>query len=704
MRQQLFVWISVGALVVGCGGDERPGVSGVGPEPGAGGRVDVLDGGASSVAGHGGAAGNSTSGNVGEGGSSGASVGTAGSVAAAGSVATAGAAGSLAILPPAVLITAPDELAHPDDGAVLADNVEVFCSVEASEGSAPIDTTGVTIDLLDADGNLLNTVSADQTDTEGEFSAVLVVANQPSGVVNIVCTGSTSETVPVSGSDTIQQFIDHGPIITPIIPEEDEALVAQDVVMRFRIQPDPLADQDVGAAVSTMRIEVDGVEFDLQPTDTADEYEVLVPFEDTNVFDPMPTGTVNVGVYASNSRSPVPVSSALPYTFVLDGLGPSITITAPTALAVVGGDVTLVFDVVDDYSGVDPDTIRVLVNVTDPADAARYSPTSPAWGVNGNTYRYSFDSAAVQGSVVQMTVNITVLDLAGNVSKTATANYYIDNQPPYISLDPPAVRDVTRSGSTIECTHPFDPLGRAASDLDTIQLISRFRALVLARTNQIGGQTIFYDALTDETRVQLFLEPDPASAPLVIDTNDDGICDDINTVGRDVPQQELMPVSPKGEEPADPNIEALLADEEPTIDPIDVLPDTGQCYPNSSGGTVTICGGSSDLWRATGQLIGGAVRPVVYGVAVSDGSGGLACAGNDWELSPYVQQEGWVCLAAMAYDMVDNRGVSPPLRVCIDDTTTAFEPDCSPETAPSCTDGCTRQPELTYGERLMRQY
>lgn len=703
-------------LFIACGGgDSRPrndtgeldprtgNDGGAGDEDGAGGHSGVAGGGAEhagtsgwagSGAGAGGEAGDGAAGDV---------YATAGS---AGMTANDGGAGGAAPdLAPLVRVVSPAEVTRPDAGGLLVDSVEVVCEALAVDSAAPVDVMSVTVELLDSAGDVLDSAPAEAAEEDGLYSVELVVANLPSGPIAIQCTASTVGTDSFSGSDSIHHFIDHGPLITPLFPRAGDALVARDTVMQFQIEGVPLADSDAGAAVSQAMIEVNGVELPLEPTATEDVYDVVVPFEDTALFDPMPVGTVPIAVHAWNSREPAPVSAILPYTFVLDGSGPTIDLGSPTPLSVVGGEVTLEFTIEDDFSGVDADTIRVLINVTDPADAVRYSTSSPAWSNSGSTYRYSFDSAAIKGSSVQMTVNIVVSDEAGNVSDTASALYYMDNEAPYVSLDPPTVRDLTRRDEKPYCTQPFDPVGAAVSDADTIPLMRHFRAFVLDRTSTVAGQQIFYYALTDSSRVQLYLQADP-SVPLLVDTKADGICDAVNDAGMDLPQQRLMPITPKGDLPATPTIDLLDPTSEPSIDPIEAEGDAGLCYADGRGASGSLCGGNSDMWRATAQYIGGQTLPAVYAIGVSDAGGGAACAGSQWDLDPYVSIDGWVCLAAVAYDTVGNRGVSRPLRACIDDPSIAGTPACADgsEPPPSCTDGCALPAELSAGERIVKLY
>jgi hypothetical protein len=93
-------------------------------------------------------------------------------------------------------------------------------------------------------------------------------------------------------------------------------------------------------------------------------------------------------------------------------------------------------------------------------------------------------------------------------------------------------------------------------------------------------------------------------------------------------------------------------------------------------------------------------EPVVYAVSPDND---LECTGRRWELASagLSDYQGWVCLAVRAYDRVGNRGVSPPIAVCLDNSQVPDQPTCwldTDEPPPDCTDGCSASGGYGSGE------
>jgi hypothetical protein len=422
-------------------------------------------------------------------------------------------------------------------------------------------------------------------------------------------------------------------------------------------------------------------------------FKVAVDFNDTSYFPQPPAGFVPIEIRAKDSRKPAPGERVYSYRFALDGAGPVITLNKPKNQDIIGGKVTMEFTVVDALAGVDTKTVSVELNQV----AKFYSPTDTNWTANKNNYTYTFDSANVSGSTVQVTVNLTASDLAGNKTMGESVVLYLDNKPPFVDLDPGYVRQQRPNGTAgmPVCSDQFDPLGIAANDGDgvpghqAIAPFTLFRALVWDDTNFIAGQSVLYIAGADPMSVYLYLQPDGPTMPLLIDTDGDGFCDALDTMpgGVPLPNLRLNPVTPAGTASfagTDPN---ALPD--PAMNHCVVGSDPAQpmhlCTSNASDLTEVIRHDAATL------------EPVVYGIG---GLMGLECTGTGWELPSQLagamQKEGWFCLAVVAADKVGNKAISPPLRICFDDPMTASVPPCanSSQPLPSCTRGCIAPPHF----------
>lgn len=641
-RLLLFALIT---LVIGACGDTdrpdpvRPGVSGSSSVPGGGGK-----------GGQGGRGGQATS---------------SGAAGEAGSSGEGGAAGEESGTPE-VSITSPAGAESPSDEAVLVQNeVSVLCSVKpADQPDAPaIDPSSVSIELLNSDGDVLHEAPGLRTDNADEYGAEFVMVDVPSGPISFRCSGSSRSAPPLTGQDTLATLVDRGPIVEvqDPLPDSVHALLGE-VAVEFAVEPVPLADEDEGAAIDEVTLEVNGVEFEVdQVSDTPLTYRTSIDFTDRNVFADVLMGSVPVIIRASNGRQPEPAVSTLAYGFTLDGAAPVIQIESPAADVVIGGkEVNLKFSVTDALTAIQPNTVGVRLNTVQ----YRYG-SEGNWTRNGNVYTFTFDSTQVTGSQWQVTVNIEAEDVAGNVAR-ASRNFYLDNVPPILDLDPLEVQEVKRNN---QCSDWFDPLGVAVNDGDIVSPAPLIRAFVWDLTNGIpGSDAILHHSGPNRSSIELFLQPD-LTAEFLTDEDGDLYCDAINTTGLHV--QNLRAINPQGT--------AKATAFTPSPDPV------SGCV-SSNNDPQPLCGlprPVRDFTRVIDRALSG-TEPVIYGVGALLG---LECTGANWEILPLVEREGWVCLAAQGRDNAGNLGVSPPLRVCIDDGF-GDAPDCSPEAMPACTDGC----------------
>jgi hypothetical protein len=591
-------------------------------------------------------------------------------------------------LAPIVEITSPEHLDDPnDDVAVLVDSeVEVVCEATQSteDGSEPVNAATVLLQMLDADGEVVDEKPGVETDTPGEFSAPFILTSMPNGPVSFRCMAADTSEPPLVGSDTNGTFVDHGPGVDVSSPESDSAhSLFGAVSFAFTVTPDPLVTDDEGAEIDTVTLDVVGVRIPLDEQDPG-EFRASVNLADTDMFPDTPT-TVPVVIRARNIREPARGERVVSYSFVLDGQGPTIVITEPAHEDVVGGEVLLRFTVTDALSEVDEETVAVTINQDDPV---YFDPNGP-WTRNGDDFVYRFDTTQISDSTAQATINIDARDVAGNASAGEAIALFLDNQPPIVDLDPPYSRELKVSGTENFCSVAFDPVGYlAANDRAPVLQAQRFRALVWADTNHADGQLIHYHSPTDESSVYIYLRDRPSLArPLLVDTDSDGICDEIASGG--LPDQRLNPLMAGGQ-----SWFGRVEDEPPNGDPGPAPP----AMPSSCGYEDLLsipdsqCANRSDMRRIISHDMDGK-PPVVYAMGNSLGGTGAACTGIEWEIT--FAAEGWICVAGRATDLVGNVGVSAPLRLCHDDGVDP-PPDCS-AAPPSCTDGCTIRPVPATG-------
>lgn len=586
---------------------------------------------------------------------------------------------------PSVRVLSPVAVETPADGGVLVDGeIVVVCEVRKSNSpeSADVEPGSVIVQLMDADGELVDTVTADPGETSDQFVANLIVAKVvETGRLTILCAASDRSVPALTGVGEIETFIDHGPRIEVERPAADSTHALGVVPIRFSVEAEPvLSGEDREAAVDEVTLEIGGVRIDDLEEDDG-EYVGSVDLLDRELFPNPPAGILPVTIRATNRRKPEPVESMLSYDISIDGRGPKISVKSPRDGAVVGGRVPVTFEIEDD-SEIDEDSVVVFVNL----EEHRFK-LGDGWSRSGNTFTFALETAeAEKTSHIQASINISAADEVGNESQTESLLLFLDNQPAIVDLDPPNLREWRESGTTIECTRSFDPLGtRPPNDLDTVPRAVLLRAMVWERTNSVLGQSILHYAGTDRESVYVYLQPN-GDAGFLRDSNSDGICDDLRADADKLPTLHLSYLAPTGQS----WFGAELPEEQHP-------PLPAECTLKSDSAPDSICDGDSDMWRViTDERVieGGRHSPIfAYGIGT-----GPTCTGLDWDIGIYPEQEGWVCLAARSLDTANNRGVSRPLRLCFDDPATPARPACADDKSnpPSCTDGCTLPPAFYY--------
>lgn len=603
---------------------------------------------------------------------------------------------------PLVSILSPEGASSPDDGVLSGQTVNVVCLAKAATSGAAVDGTSIVISLTDSAGSVVEK-TASATAEDDEYEADLVIATAAPGEVTIAC--SAKDRDGADNKDTITAFLDRGPSITIISPLPESAHPLKGGLdVTFTVDAVPLTDSDPGADVSKVTFSLDGKECVVGDAKcqveevSAGRYHTVLAIDDTNEFPVAPSGAITIT--AENSRDPEPVVATSSYNITVDGTGPVIKIESPAPQSVVGGKVQLVFTVTDTGSGVDMDSVNVTLYPATDAPKLFYDPEK-GWSRNGDRYTLVFDTKDVEKfAPVQTTVNVRASDQVANTSANGQSiQLYLDNVAPSIDLDPRNVR--VRSGAN--CSNSFDPVGpRSLNDLDgqfgspIVNPIAYFRVFVDEETNRQAGQTIFYNAGTDQTQVRLYIQSDPANqaTKLLVNKNPavDNTCDDIGGIDNVVdapPFSELKPISANSSVGTPWN--EVDGEVEPTVG-------AGVCTLTAGSPPERLCPAkNSDMWYAAydNQL----KEPYVYVVGTPNPSD-VSCAGIDLAFLPTNQPDGWVCAAARVVDNAGNVGISPPLRVCVDDGK-GEPPACrvSSTTPPTCTDGCV--PPVRGGGKIL---
>ena len=572
----------------------------------------------------------------------------------------------------------------PDVEVVVGDGAEnVFtteavatCTATSSQdnGATPVDPATVKFVLLDADGMAVVEPATEEGSDEDQYTATFAFADLPTGEYRLRCIADNTGPQERLGMGQQVIYIDRGPNITTVTPSEGEALSASSTEnFEFRIEAAELFSGDDEAAVAgEATVTINGTTFPLVPKpDTDDVYWVnAVDLDNPATFtEGLPSGETLVTVSATNARG---IEGIYSFNVLVDSEGPSVRIKSPKDLDIIGKFVTFEFEVDDDFSGVDWDTMVVVFAEQE----IPFENMTGIWSVSGDTATLTINTTDYAGTR-DVSINVDVSDNAGNRKLgAASASYHLDQYGPILALDPPDFRARNKDG---ECSHAFDPVGpRAVNHGGDVDTFATMRGVVWDRTNT--SVNVWYYALADESSVQLWVSPwDAENRPLVVDADEDvdNACDAIDETGAAL--IEFEPINPTGSPFYG---DGTLDSSSPALN--------GCPYKGATMPPDRLCmNENSDMTFVAEHGVEG--EPVIFSFGVTSG---FECTGSNFEPSTYIGQDyqGWVCAALSARDTVGNTSVSEPIAFCLDNPLVPGAPGCAgagPGGAPDCSDGCT---------------
>jgi hypothetical protein len=575
-----------------------------------------------------------------------------------------------------------------EDTIVTSPLVTVHCI--AKQHKAKVDESSVAIKLEKFDADSKEEVQPPTTKVgEDEYQAKFDVSARPNGVLKFTCTAKDVASPANTSALTMQTLLDLGPKIELIEPK-DEGIYAlrTPVVVKFKVTAQPVTDGDKEADVKDVKLMISGME---QPISESDDspgtYQTTVDFNDKTLFMVPPT-SAEVLVTASDGRTPDAPTRSVKADVKIDGDGPTIKIDAPMTGQIVHGEVVLKLTI-QDVSGVKPGSVFATIN----ADALKITD----WDVMGTSYQHTFDTRTFGYEITQLTINVSATDVVGNqTDPAASITVKLDNRPPVLSLDPPKMREFRKVPPNYYCSQLFDPVGDwAVNDNSIATSSSYYRVFVEDRTNHSAGANYDYFAGVDKGKVVLYAQTDP-TLPLLIDTNGDGECDEIDYA--DLPENKrptlvnLKPLEPRGSAFYPKMISDLGSP--PTA------PGFCMADPNSSNVfPETLCKLGTEMFRVIPSALEDK-PPAIYAFMPTNGGTG-ECEGTSWNVLVIVKQEGWRCLAARAEDTIGNVGVSAPLHVCFTNDLKNPNPVCNTVPPEWCTKSCTISSNQKFPEGMV---
>ncbi|MEM9489268.1 MAG: hypothetical protein AAGC55_08990 [Myxococcota bacterium] len=597
---------------------------------------------------------------------------------------------------PLVEITDPTEPSGGDfsAGAIVTDDrLTVSCLVQANpETGTAVDSSSVRITAI-GPNNINQEVMASPSGSS-MFQGSLAISDFPNGALTLRCTASDIAQLPRQASDQILTYFDQGPSIT-IFDPADGVNEAGDVSVNFTVTEAPVADNDALAAAdpASVKLYISGTEIDDLVGDGLN-FQTNVQFDDDR-FPETLEGAQTVLVEATNTRG---VTRQQQVAFNADSVGPEISVVSPEPAQLVSGVIILEVSI-DDEAGIDPTS--VLATIVNPDN--EFTLSVEADGL----YRGSFDTRLLPPGIVFPTITVRARDTLGNQSSFGYV-IALDNQPPILSLDSPDMREgIENAMGVLECTQLFDPLGDdALNDGDTnVAQLSEIRARIEDRGNlaPADSSVLIPVAGVDPATVQLYILDDQ-NGVLVVDSNGDGQCDQINplliptsvpTASNEVAQLDLVALTPAGN--------SFLTT--PAVPYSPTGPDSICSAPSSPAPTAPppLCPLQSPATRLISADAENAV-PAIYSIPPVTG---VQCLGNAFDQLGTNISNGWACLAVQAEDDLGNLGISPPMRVCFGTNCSGSPPDCTgtynPDTdvVDSATDCAIAEP-FVYREVRLR--
>jgi len=552
---------------------------------------------------------------------------------------------------PAVAILLPTPASDPNVDALVTDpNLSVECAVTATD--ALVNDESVRIIVRDDAGSTETPVVVNNGD--GTYSASLELGSYPNGSLTVACEASDSSLERRCSGATVMTFLDLGPSVVILSPA-DGSVQAGGMDIEFTIAADPVSDSDTLAdpdLAGTGSLVVAGA----QITNIVSEGGVLigtVDFDDPALYQTALNGEYEFSVSVANGRG---VTRRETRSFTVDAGGPTIDIIEPELASIIAGATDVIAEITDP-SGVDASTVRYRI------DAQEFSMTQ----VGGmNRYMGSFDANQYPETIGQITINVTAADVSGN-DRTQSVSVQLDSQPPMIDMDPPTVREAQEDMTGQICSNAFDPVGgEAANDARVLGPVPSFRARIEDRTNRVSAISG-----VNKDDVQVYILDDETQA-LLIDTDNDGVCDSINPA--------FLPNNPMGNQPA------VVIDMTPVaasgtaffqaLPPTQSLPfpydGAPFCFGGENGNGTgkamdapdEVCLGTTLTRVIPDNTDPDGMRPAIFGRAPLTP---LRCIGDRFDFPGAGINPGFACVAARATDNGGNESVSSPLRVCLDD-------------------------------------
>jgi len=591
-----------------------------------------------------------------------------------------------------VTINTPADSTMPGASVTVPVNSDLMVTATATvEGGTDfIDTSSVKMTLTVQGSTAAASTGQLVTTGGGAYAGTLSLGNRQSGAY-VLTVSATSQT-GMTATAQIAIIVDSGPIITITSPLPDHAYKG---TMAIEVVADPGAYPPLSSLVAN----IGGTTINLVQQGTTNTYRATVAFglltppppSDVQVLPPL-TGQQLLDVKASNANG---VQADAQVIFDVDLFGPSITATNPFPGDIVGGVIKIQATVTDDSGVLDSSVVAVISNDETPIFELSLAPEgSGIYGTlfdTGNLTKCpeTIPATTDNSCVVFPTISFRAVDLVGNQA-VVTYGFSIDNIAPVADLDPPMLRHMKLTPTGYACSFKFDPLslnqeiGDMPNDGCMVPQVFDLRARIQDDGNRASMVKVTPLSLVDPDNTNIFILPASVNQPLVVDSDGDTRCDEINPL--------LLPASPSLP-PTPPSgvLEVRLAPV-PLQGNGDFRPD-----PSIPSDPAPVPCGEGDATAPPQRLCDSFLQPTIA-ISYDDGQPSIwsvepidntfHCLGNQIDTKANGIPEGWACIAVQTRDLAGNQSTSVPMRVYIKyDQTGGFcpLPPASAGPPPNCT-------------------
>ncbi len=547
--------------------------------------------------------------------------------------------------------TAPDGLKYNSDGPkieirfpkkppdyVIGKTMTIIARITDPDG---VQAQGITANVKG-----LDPVKMSLSNKADEFEAKMDISSlQSKNYLWVTATDSKGNT----NTSLIPFQRDPGPVITFLAPKAKErakSSLSINVVVNYDVEV-------VDTEKLSVRIGKKVITMTRKSHDKKTKKQVWIGTVEFKDYNPPLTGNQMLLASMKNKNGTLGTATQ---TFFVDDQGPTIVKVSHAAGDIIGGTMKIWADITDD-AGILDSSVKCVIGKATNLRIIDLQPSATAKG----RYEALFDARLLGVHDMYTVMSFRASDKLGNESNLGIT-VVLDNGPPVMEMDPPPNLHISKKDKgKVLCSYPIDPVGvTSMNDLYQVPQIIPMRARIEDQGNIVPSSSVWWLSGIDSKKVFLYVLDD-TSQPLVVDTDDDGICDSIN----------------------------------PNVIPLGSSPKVGQAVSIKLSGVTP--SGSADYYKEGTYLPkrcnawGGETTPVadtlcktVFATVVpparcqtatteaiftipkiNTAASGYTCLGMPFDFLANKFDSGWACAGVSAQDKLGNRGVSPPLRVFV---------------------------------------